>query len=146
MPITNLSKINTWEDLAWMDIIFLSPLPLLLPPLSIVLSLKRLVYGDVAITLNVNAGLSAVPCMCVCDSNGAKAQSHSPSRPGGKTALWSVITGRTDQPLPDAVFFESAGLSTHKSSLCCVLIHLQSCWWSCFFFLSELPGSPAHFI
>lgn len=64
-PITNLSKINTWEDLAWMDIIFLSPLPLLLPPLSIALSLKRLVYGDVAITLNVNTGLSAVPCMYV---------------------------------------------------------------------------------
>ncbi len=90
MPITNLSKINTWEDLAWMDIIFLSPLPLLLPPLSIVLSLKRLVYGDVTITLNVNAGLSAVPCMCVCDSNGAKAQSHSPSSQVGKqlSGLW----------------------------------------------------------
>ncbi len=90
MPITNLSKINTWEDLAWMDIIFLSPLPLLLPPVSIVLSLKRLVYGDVAITLNVNAGLSAVPCMCVCDSNGAKAQSHSPSSQVGKqlSGLW----------------------------------------------------------
>lgn len=58
--------------------------PSITTPLSLALSLKRLVYGDVAITLNVNAGLSAVPCMCVCDSNGAKAQSHSPSSQVGK--------------------------------------------------------------
>lgn len=64
--------------------ISLSAPSITIPPLSLSLSLslKRLVYGDVAITLNVNAGLSAVPS--VCDANGAKAQSHSPSSQVGK--------------------------------------------------------------